>query len=181
MDTIYAWLTAENENIELDPTFLVDGVPAARETLPWETLSIEGDTASVQFDRAHPDVLTVFYIYAHLHLMDRMGRLEEWLPEHANEEGWELERAFVERVSDAWLLGRAVFDAPAYRPLDEVMYAREAGYLDAYLLTSRADEFPDERARLEEERPDMIDEYRAWYGRVFEGEPPGLGQTTSER
>ena len=61
------------------------------------------------------------------------------------------------------------------------MYAREAGYLDAYLLTARADEFPDERARWEEERPDMIDEYRAWYGRVFEGEPPGSGQTTGER
>ena len=174
MDTIYQWLQAESQNIEQDPTFLIDGVAAARETLPWETLSIEGDTARVQYDRAHPDILNAYHLYAHLHLMKRMGRLDEWLPDHAEAEGYELERAIVERLADTWLIGRAIFDAPAYGPLDELIYAREAGYLDAYLLVARAEEFPDERAEWERAEPGRLEEYRAWFRGTFDREPPGL-------
>jgi hypothetical protein len=85
MDSIYAWLTAENENIELDPTFLIDGVPAARQRLPWESLTIEGDTARIEYDRAHPDIVTPYNIYAHLHLMKRMNRVADWLPDYAGD------------------------------------------------------------------------------------------------
>ena len=176
MDSIYTWLTAQNENIELDPTFLIDGVPAARQRLPWESLSIVGDTARVEYDRAHPDIVTPYNIYAHLHLMKQMNRLAEWLPGYAGEEGFELERRIVERMTDAWLLGRAVFDAPAYGPLDEVMYSREAGFLDAYLLVARGTEFPEARARWEQEEPAELEEYRTWFQRVFRNQPPGLRQ-----
>jgi hypothetical protein len=180
MDSIYAWLTAENENIELDPTFLLDGTPAARQRLPWESLRIEGDTAFVEYDRASPDIVTPYNVYAHLHLMKQMDRLDEWLPDHADAEGYELERAIVARMSDAWLLGRATFDSPAYRPLDEVMYANEAGFLDAYLLVARAEEFPDERARWERENPGKLEEYLTWYRRVFGGDPPGMREPSAE-
>jgi hypothetical protein len=151
MDSIYAWLQVENQNIEEDPSFLIEGVPAARETLPWQTLTINAanDTARYQYDRAHPDITTAFNVYAHLHLMKRLGRLAEWMPEHANADGYALERAIVGRLADAWLLGRAVFDAPAYQPLDELIYAQDAGYLDAYLLTARPTEFAAERAAWE--------------------------------
>ena len=132
MDSIVVWLEAETINIMEDPTFLIRAVPTARETLPWLNLTIEGDTASIQYDRAHPDITTVFDVYAHLHLMKSMGRLDEWLPEHADKEGFELEREIVARAADAWLLGRAAYGAPAYGPLDELIYAREAGYLDPF-------------------------------------------------
>ncbi len=181
MDAIYEWVTAENENIEMDPAFLIVSVPAARESLPWETLTIEGDTARVQYDRAHPDIVTLYNIYAHLHLMKRMGRLEEFLPEHADAEGYELERAIVERIADAWLLGRAVLDAPAYEPLDQITYAHEAGYLDAYLLVSRGEEFPEARVRWEQENPGELDEYSAWFERVFESDPPGYTEEADSR
>jgi hypothetical protein len=174
MDSIYAWLTAENENIELDPTFLIDGVPAARQRLPWESLTLVGDTARIEYDRAHPDIVTPYNVYAHLHLMRQMDRLDEWLPNYAGEEGFELERRIVERMADAWLLGRAVFDAPAYGPLDEVTYSNEAGFLEAYLLVARSEEFADERARWEQEEPGKLEEYRTWFQRVFRSQPPGL-------
>jgi len=180
MDTIYRWLTDENDNIELDPAFLIAGVPAARESLPWETLTLVGDTARLQYDRSNPDAAAAFNIYAHLHLMKQMGRLDEWLPEHADAEGYELERAMVARMADAWLLGRAVFDAAAYGPLDEVIYAREAGFLDAYLLVARAEEFPEARRQWEQEDPGRLEEYRTWFGRVFEGDPPGLETEADE-
>jgi hypothetical protein len=179
MDSIYAWLTVENQNIEEDPSFLIEGVPAARESLPWQTLTINAraDTARFQYDRAHPDITTAFNVYAHLHLMKRKNMLEEWLPGHASSEGFDLEKAIVGRVADAWLLGRAVFDAPAYRPLDELIYAKEAGYLDAYLLVGRGREFADARQRWEAEKPAELEAYRTWFRRAFNREPPGLEAT----
>src|SRR6185503_4162297 len=92
MDSIYAWLTAENTNIEEDPSFLIEGVPAARQSMPWQTLTIneKADTARFQYDRAHPDVTTAFNVYAHLHLMKRKNLLADWLPDHASAEGYDL-------------------------------------------------------------------------------------------
>jgi hypothetical protein len=175
MDSIYAWLNAENTNIEEDPSFLIEGVPAARESLPWQTITInaKADTARFQYDRAHPDVTTAYNVYAHLHLMKRLGRLGEWLPNDSTAEGFELEKAIVARMADAWLLGRAVFDAPAYGPLDELMYAREAGYLEPYLLVARPKEFVEERQRWESENPQQLEAYRTWFRRTFNHEPPG--------
>lgn len=173
MDSIYAWLSKENDNIEQDPTFLVKGVPAARESMPWQTLTIVGDTVSFQYDRAHPDVTTALNVYAHLHLMKKMGKLGEWLPEDSTAAGFELERAVIGRMSDAWLLGRAVFDAPAYGPLDELMYAKEAGYLDAYIFVSRPQEFAPERAEWERNRPGELEAYRTWFRKTFNHDPPG--------
>lgn len=181
LDSIYAWLTEEVTNIEEDPTFLIEGVPAARESFPWESLVIEGDTARIQFDRAHPDALTPFHIYAHLHLMDRHDRLDEWLPEHATAEGYELERAIVDRVADAWLLGRAAFDAPAFAPLDELIYAREAGYLDAFLLLAQGETFPEEKEAWEAAHPGRMDEYLAWFDETFDREPPGVRDSATLR
>lgn len=179
MDSIYAWLSEENQNIEEDPSFLIEGVPAARESLPWQTITInaKGDTARFQYDRAHPDITTAFNVYAHLHLMKRQNRLAEWLPDHASEEGYELEHAIVSRMADAWLLGRAVFDAPAYRPLDQLIYAKEAGYLEAYLLTARAADFPEDRQRWEAANPGKLEEYKAWFRRTFNSDPPGAEAT----
>lgn len=180
MDSIYAWLQEENQNIEEDPSFLIEGVPAARETLPWQTLAIsaKADTARFQYDRAHPDITTAFNVYAHLHLMKRTGHLADWLPEHANAEGYALERAIVGRLADAWLLGRAVFDAPAYPPLDELIYAKEAGYLDAFLFTARPHDFAAERATWETDKPGEAEAYRTWFRRTFNREPPGLREAT---
>jgi hypothetical protein len=182
MDSIYAWLQAENTNIEEDPSFLISGVPAARESMPWQTITIspKADTARFQYDRAHPDITTAFNVYAHLHLMKRLNRLGEWLPNDSTKEGFELEKAIVGRMSDAWLLGRAVFDAPAYGPLDELMYAKESGYLDAYLLVARPTEFAAERQRWESEKPGELEAYRTWFRRSFSHEPPGYEPATGE-
>jgi hypothetical protein len=183
MDSIYAWLSVQNQNIEEDPSFLIEGVPAARESLPWQTLTVAVhsspgiDTARFQYDRAHPDITTPFNIYAHLHLMKRENMLEKWLPGFESAEGFDLERAIVGRMADAWLLGRAVFDAPAYQPLDELIYAKEAGYLDAYLLVARGREFADARQRWETEKPGELEAYRTWFRRAFNREPPGLEAT----
>jgi hypothetical protein len=136
-------------------------------------MTIVGDTVRFQYDRASPDILTAFNVYAHLHLMKKMGRLGEWLPQDSAKEGFELERAIVGRMSDAWLLGRASFDAPAYGPLDELLYAKEAGYLDAYLLVARGSDFAQARSDWEQSKPAELEAYRSWFMRTFAHEPPG--------
>ncbi len=137
-------------------------------------MEIVGDTVHLKIERGAADATLVYQIYGHLYLMVKMGRQEEWLPEAPTATGYELERAILARVSDAWLLGRAVFDVAPYPPLDEIMFANEFGYLDAMIFTARPDEFGDARQAWVQENPDGIERYRAWFVATFDREPPGL-------
>ena len=77
-------------------------------------------------------------------------------------------------MADAWLYGRALFDMTPYGPLDELMYAREHGFLEAFILTSRPDEFKEERSAWLDANPGQQEEYRRWFLETFEREPLGL-------
>lgn len=173
IDSIYSWLSVQSRRIQEDPSFLIASTPTARETTPWATIQMVGDTARYQYDRAHPDITTAYDVYATYHLMKKVGKLVDWLPGHENDEGYALERAIVDRMADAWLLGRASFDAPPYTPLDELLFAREAGYLDEYMLTTRASEFAAEKEAWERDHPGRIEEFRSWFARSFRKDAPG--------
>ncbi|UCC24095.1 MAG: hypothetical protein JSU98_10185 [Gemmatimonadales bacterium] len=167
MTEILTWVQAEIDNIEQDPTFLIDIQPASTDVYPWETLTIEGDTARVQARRTNPDLASVYQIYAHLHLMREMGRIEEWLVGGSEMDEWEFEQQVVERLADAWLLGRASYGFVPSRLMDEVMYAKEAGQLEAMLLTIRGFEFPEQRDAWLAARPGADDRFREWYRETF--------------
>jgi hypothetical protein len=169
------WVTREQENIVNDPAFFVGFNLAAEEVYPWDGLEFEGrDTVNYRIDPRASDARLVFEIYAHQHLMARMGRQEEWLPEAPTATGYDLERAILSRVADAWLLGRTTFDTQPYGPLDELIYAKDAGYLDAFIFTARPDEFAEARARWARENPGRAEAYRDWFVKTFNREPPGL-------
>jgi hypothetical protein len=108
-----------------------------------------------------------------------MGRLEEWLPAVAGEEGYPVERAIVSRVSDVWLYARSVYDATPFDPLEEIVYSKEKGYLDAFILTARGEEFPEARQSWLREDPQALERYRQWFVETFDREPPGLREETS--
>lgn len=173
MRFIYGEVDRELRNIELDPSFLIGTRADPRDVYPWETLDISGDTAWVSFNRTHPEVAQVYQIYAHLHLMRRMDRLEEWLPEVADAEGWRLEQAIMARIAEAWLLGRALYDFTPYEMLDELAYAFDAGWLDALLLQLRANEFREAREEWISAEPEALDEFALWFRDTFDREPPG--------
>lgn len=176
MEEIDSWYRPQMENIEMDPTFLIETVPRDTPSYPWESmLLLEGDTAriGVELGRSQ-EAGTAFQIYAHLHLMKRMGRLDEFLPGSGGQEGYLLERAILARVADVWFYGRGVFDAQAYGPLEELLYSNEAGYLDAFILTARGDEFEEERQTWLQEDPEGLERYRRWFVDTFEREPPGM-------
>ena len=175
MKAVNEWVNREQDNIVNDPGFMVETGLAVEEVYPWDGLEFAGaDTVKVRLDPRAPDARLVFEIYAHQHLMARMGRQEEWLPEAPTARGYELERAILSRVADAWLLGRTTFDTQPYAPLDELIFAKEAGYLDAFIFTARPDEFAEARARWARENPDAADRYRSWFVETFNREPPGL-------
>ena len=174
MVAVDQWVREELLNIVEDPSFMISTQPVGDPVYPWEGFRISNDTAYVNLHGAAPDARNHYEIYAHLHLMKKMERLDEWLPDAVGLEGYELERAILVRLSDAWLYGRTIFDLAPYAPLDELIYANENGYLDAFILTARADEFRQKRRAWLDENPDGTEEYRAWFREVFERDPKGL-------
>jgi hypothetical protein len=174
MAEVDAWYRSQRENIQSDPSFWVITQPRDSMTYPWESLFISADSVTFTFPAGYEDAHTVYEIYAHYRLMKEMGRIDEFLPGGEDLEGFPLERAILERVADAWLLGRAVYQAQAFDPLEEIMYASNNGYLDALILTARGDEFEEEREAWLREDPDALEEYRQWFEDTFSREPPGL-------
>ncbi len=177
LNEIDIWVRAQQENIVIDPSFMILTTPTQEENYPWDALRINRDTAEVFVYTAAPDARTVLSFYGHFHLMDSMDRLDEWLPEGVGAEGYQLERAILARVSDAWLYARSVFDFPPYAPLDELMFSRENGYLDAFLLTARPELFEEERATWLRENPGREEQYTRWFLETFEVDAPGLRQS----
>jgi len=174
MDSINQWVNREQDNITNDPTFMVETNMSVDEVYPWEGMQISHDTVRLQFDAEAPDSRLAVEIYGHLHLMAKMGRLAEFLPEAATATGFDLEKAILARVADTWLLARTVYDVAPYAPLDELIYARDAGYLDAFIFTARPDQFAEARAEWARANPGRAEEYRTWFLKTFNREPPGL-------
>ena len=71
-------------------------------------------------------------------------------------------------------MGRAVFDTAPYGPLDELMYAHDEGYIDAFIFTARPEEFSEARTEWAQSDPGRSESYRDWFLETFNREPPGL-------
>lgn len=187
MKAIDAWFRPQMEDIQNDPSFMIMAVDRDTPSYPWESLVLilvpelsevtAPDTAKIGVQRGFDDAARIYEIYAHYHLMKEVGRIGEFLPGGENLEGFAFERAVVARVADAWFLGRAVYQAVAFDPLEEILYANESGYLDAMLLTARGDDFKEERQAWLEEDPEALETYRSWFVETFSREPPGLRGT----
>jgi len=181
MQTIDAWFRPQVQNIGNDPSFMIDYVTRDTPAFPWETLVLirnpVQDTAKFGILPGFDEAARAFEIYAHYHLMKEVGRLEEFLPGGDGLDEFSLERAILARVSDAWFLARSVYQAVAYDPLEELLYANENGYLDAMILTARGDEFKEKRGAWLKEDPEALERYRSWFVDTFSREPPGLRET----
>lgn len=174
MAVVNEWVVREQQNIEEDPSFWVIANRVLDESYPWDGMRLSNDSVWVQIPITGPDALLVYEIYGHLHLMVSMGRQEEWLPEAPDATGYALERAIMDRVADAWILGRTVMDTSPFGPLDEIAYAKHLGYLDPFIFTARPDEFAADRAQWVRDNPDRMERYRDWFLETFNREPPGL-------
>jgi hypothetical protein len=170
---IFLWVDAQIAEIQQNPSFWVITSPSSSDLLPWETLDLTptGDSATVQFPTTVPDVQQVYQIYAHLNITRVRGEIAAWLPGADTLTGWDLEVAMVERMADAWYMGRASYSFTPYPPVDQLVYASEAGMLEPLLLSLRGFEFPDARDAWIEANPGGEAEFRAWYESTLGGTP----------
>ncbi len=176
MKVVNEWVTREQQNIQEDPSFWIIAGRSMSESYPWEGMVISSglDSVNVRVPFTGQDGLLVYEIYGHLHLMAQRGDREEWLPEAPTAVGYELERAILTRVADAWILGRTVYDSNPFGPLDEIAYAKDAGYLDAFIFTARPEEFATSRTEWARANPGGMEAYRDWFLNTFNREPPGI-------
>ena len=174
MEEVDDWVRAQWDSITLDPSFMINTLPQEGPIYPWGNFELnqQGDTATIAYRATSPR--QPFLIYAHLHLMAAQNRLARWLPEAADEDGFELERAILTRTADSWLYQRAINDAPPDAILDELMFVAENDYLDAFLLTARPNEFVEARREWLAANPDGADAFVEWFRETFERDPPGL-------
>ncbi|WP_419163591.1 hypothetical protein [Candidatus Palauibacter sp.] len=63
---------------------------------------------------------------------------------------------------DGWIVARLLFGGPAYEPLDEFAFAREAGVLPGLLLDRSDRQLGGCLSVVREARADEIGEYRSW-------------------
>jgi hypothetical protein len=174
MKVVNEWVTAEQANISDDPSFWVITRNTISEVFPWEGMRVSNDSVTIQLPLGGGDASLVYQLYGHMHLMSTMGRQALWVPTAASAVGYELEREISSRAADAWILGRTVFDTQPFGPLDELAYAKEAGFLDAFIFTARPGEFATSRAEWARQNPGRTDEYRDWFLDTFNTEPPGI-------
>jgi hypothetical protein len=175
LQEVHGWAVRLSDAVETDPSFwlITDNVP--EEAYPWETIEFRGaDSVRIAWEPSAADVQGAYWVYSFLHLMTRMDRMDEWFPDAVGLEGYALERFILDRTADAWLLARAIFEAAPYRPMDELVYSQDRGYLDAFLLTARGGEFSEELEDYNRANPGRIDEYLTWFRETFDREPPGL-------
>ena len=174
MEVVNEWVTREQTNITEDPSFWVITTPVLEDVFPWDGMVLGQDSVTLSMPLGGRDGQLVYQLYGHMHLMVQMGRQEEWIPEAPAAVGYELERAIVSRVADAWILGRTVFDTQPFTPLDELAYSKNSGFLDAFIFTARPDEFAASRAEWARANPERMQEYRDWFLETFNTEPPGI-------
>ncbi len=176
MEEVDAWVREQMDSIELDPSFMIYTTSQDAPAYPWENLEVSarGDTARIGAQGRVPDIFGPYTLYAHLHLMAAQGRLDRWLPEAPKAADFELERAILSRVADAWVYQRSIFDAQPYELLDELAYAKANDFLDAFILVSRPDAFVEARRSWMAEHPDQRSAYLSWFRNTFERDPPGL-------
>lgn len=175
MEEVDAFVRRALENIDRDPSFLIRLEARDSVSLLWEDLEINAanDTATIGLERGAADAQTPYQMYAHLQLMARRGEIGQWIPEAEGLEGYALERTILQRISDVWLYGRAVYDAAPYAPMDQLLWSAEAGYLDAYILTVRPEEFREEREEWLAADGEGEEAFRNWFRQTFETPPPG--------
>ena len=175
MEEVDAWGREQMDSIRVDPSFMIVYLKQNTPAYPWETLRLNepGDTAEIGYQN-RPGMYGPYHIYAHLHLMQAQGRLDRWLPEAGGGTPFEIERAILSRVADTWLYQRSIHDVRPNGILDELIYANENGFLDAFILTARPNEFVEARRAWQAENRDGRDAYVAWFRKTFERDPPGL-------
>ena len=127
---IDVWVREQQENIIVDPSFLIIENRSSAVTYPWQALTINGDTASVEVYAAAPESGSILSFYGYYHLMNNLGRLDEVLPEAVGAQGGVVQinfgSDFVSRAAHDWAMTRRAASEEAFGDAPPDMESRRA-------------------------------------------------------
>lgn len=160
--------------LDVGPAVPADSPEAA---FPWNALDVRSDSSAVvrtpgnlrEADRAY-----------HNYAVLRMHWVHDGDPDVSCDSLMRVEAVAVDGFADGWLVSRTLFGAPAYPPLDEVGFAREAGVLEG-LLAAKGDAQLGACAReWAEANPEAVEAYRLWRVSRFLGDGAGAPAPAGE-
>jgi len=169
---IHDTTVALQQNLELDPAVLYwysygpDAPPdSGAPTLPWNAVEVVTDsTVAVTYPGNLREADRAYNNYAVLRMQAVRGD-----PDVSCDAVFEQELQAVGLFVDGWIASRTLFGGPAYEPLDELVFARQAGHLagligahDDLQLGGCLDVWRDANRQA-------VTDYRTWRREVFLG------------
>lgn len=167
-------------DLEQDPHVLYY-TPAGRQPVPveapdaaypWNAVTVVDDT-TIDTSRLPANLREAdraYYNYA----VQRMRVVRWGDPDVSCDSLLAQEAKVVGSFIDGWILSRTLFGAPAFEPLDELVFARRAGLLRPLLARRNDPQVGACAGQWAEENPDRIAAYETW--RLEKFPLPGEGQ-----
>lgn len=133
--------------------------PDQRElALPWNAVDVVTDsTAAIVTPGNLREADRAYYNYAVL----RMHAVRDD-PDVPCDELFEREMVAVRGFLDGWIVARTLFGGPPFPPLDELVFASEAGVLDGYVAASSNRHLGGCLAVWRDEHPAAVERYAEW-------------------
>ena len=173
-------------DLEQDPRVLYY-TPAGRQPVPvetpdaaypWNAVNVVDDTT---IDTSHlpanlREADRAYYNYA----VQRMRVVRWGDPDVSCDSLLAQEEKVVGSFIDGWILSRTLFGAPAFDPLDELVFARRAGLLRPLLARRNDPQVGACTGQWAEENPERIDAYETWRLEKFPLPGEGLEEKAAE-
>ena len=130
----------------------------ADQAYPWNAIEVVADSLAAVITPGNlREADRAYYNYAVL----RMHAVGED-PDVSCDEVFEREMEAIDGFVDGWVIARTLFGGPAYDPLDEFAFAREAGVLDG-MIASRGDRQLGGCLQVwRDANPSAVEAYEAW-------------------
>jgi hypothetical protein len=148
-------------------------VMSASAAYPWNAVSPTSDsTVNVIMPGNLREADRAYYNYAVMRM--RVVRGQD--PDESCGLLIQAEEKVLSSYVDGWIVARTLFGGPAFEPMDELVFAREAGLLRPLLAARENVSIGVCAEQWAAEHPDEIAAYESWSAQAF----PGLGNVVPE-
>lgn len=126
---------------------------------PWNAVRAESDsTARVRIPANYREARRAYYAYA----VRVMEAIRGSPPAARCGESVQRETDAVSAFVDGWIVARTLYGGPAFPPLDALVFARDAGHLQAMLVDLGGSRLGGCARRWTRQNPGAVEAYRAW-------------------
>ena len=134
------------------------GPADASQAYPWNAIEVVADSLAAVITPGNlREADRAYYNYAVL----RMHAVGED-PDVSCDQVFAREMTAIDGFVDGWVIARTLFGGPAYDPLDEFAFAREAGVLEGMIAANGDRQLGGCLRVWRDANADAVDAYRAW-------------------